>query len=71
MAEVVFVVDNDVAKMREVKIGISDENYYEALQGVNEGDEVVTGPFKILSRTLKDGDLVKVEKKEKSFARED
>jgi len=71
MAEVVFVVDNDVAKMREVKIGISDENYYEALQGVNEGDEVVTGPFKILSRTLKDGDLVKVEKKEKSFTRED
>jgi HlyD family secretion protein len=71
MAEVVFVVDNDVAKMREVKIGISDENYYEALQGVSEGDEVVTGPFKILSRTLKDGDLVKVEKKEKNFARED
>ncbi|MEJ2050720.1 MAG: efflux RND transporter periplasmic adaptor subunit [Calditrichota bacterium] len=71
MVEVVFVVDNDVAKMREVKIGISDENYYEALQGVNEGDEVVTGPFKTLSRTLKDGDLVKVEKKEKSFASED
>ena len=71
MVEVVFVVEGDVAKMREVKIGISDENYYQVLQGVNEGDEVITGPFKVLSRTLKDGDLVKVKNKEKGFVGED
>ncbi len=71
MVEVVFVVEGDVAKMREVKIGISDENYYQVLHGVNEGDEVITGPFKVLSRTLKDGELVKVKNKEKGFVRED
>jgi HlyD family secretion protein len=63
LVEVVFVVEDGIAHMRPVKVGISDENYYEALEGVNEGDEVVTGPFKVLSRTLKDGDRVKVKKK--------
>lgn len=71
LAEVVFVVEGDVAKMREVKIGISDENYYEVLQGVEDGEELITGPFKILSRTLKDGDHVKVKNKEQGFKREE
>ncbi len=63
LVEVVFVVEDGIAHMRPVKIGISDENYYEVLEGVQEGEEVVTGPFKVLSRTLKDGDRVKVKKK--------
>lgn len=63
MVEVVFVVQDGIAHMRPVKVGISDENYYEVLEGVSEGDEVVTGPFKILSRTLKDGERVKIKNK--------
>lgn len=65
LLEVVFVVENGVAKMREVKVGISDDNYYEVKEGLNEGEEVITGPFKILSRTLEDGDAVKVKNVEK------
>jgi HlyD family secretion protein len=64
LVEVVFVVENNTAKMREVKVGISDDNYYEVQEGLNEGEEVITGPFKVLSRSLEDGDLVKIKSQE-------
>jgi HlyD family secretion protein len=60
MIEVVFVVDEGIARMRQIEIGISDENYYEVINGLQEGDEVVTGPFKVLSRELDDEDEVKI-----------
>ncbi len=60
LVEVVFVVKDGVAHVRPVKLGISDDNYYEVLSGLEEGEEVVTGPFKVLSKILKDGDRVKV-----------
>ncbi len=63
LVEVVFVVEDGVAKMRPVTVGISDENYYQVIEGVREGEEVITGPFRILSRTLKDGEAVKVNNK--------
>jgi HlyD family secretion protein len=65
LVEVVFVVEDGTAEMREVKVGISDDNYYQVKEGLNEGEEVITGPFKVLSRTLEDGDLVKVKSQEK------
>jgi HlyD family secretion protein len=60
MVEVVFVVADGIAHMREVEIGISDDNYYEVRSGLEEGETVVTGPFTALSRILEDGDAVKV-----------
>ncbi len=60
LVEVVFVVEDGVAHIRPVKLGISDDNYYEVLSGLKEGDEVVTGPFRVLTKVLKDGDRVKV-----------
>ncbi len=69
MVEVVFVVEDGVAKMRPVEVGISDENYYEVKSGLSEGDEVITGPFNVLSRTLKGGDPVKVKNSQKGFVR--
>jgi HlyD family secretion protein len=66
LVEVVFVVEENTARMRPVKVGISDDNYYQVLDGLVEGEEVITGPFRLLSRTLEDGDLIKVNNKEKS-----
>ena len=60
MVEVVFVVADGIAHMREVEVGISDDNYYEVRSGLDEGESVVTGPFTALSRILEDGDAVKV-----------
>jgi HlyD family secretion protein len=69
LVEVVFVVEENTARMRPVKVGISDDNYYQVLDGLVEGEEVITGPFRLLSRTLEDGDLIEVNNKEKSPAR--
>ncbi len=61
LMEVVFVLREDnTVEMRPVKLGISDDSYYEVLSGLEEGEEVVTGPYRVLSRTLKDGDRVRV-----------
>lgn len=69
LMEVVFVVEDGIAHMRPVTLGISDDNYYEVVSGLQEGQEVVTGPYRILSRTLSDGDKVEVNNKEKQLAR--
>ena len=66
--EVVFVLqkDNTVKKVK-VKTGIQDLNYIEILEGLKQGDEVITGPYSIVSKTLKDGNLVSIVAKDKLF----
>jgi HlyD family secretion protein len=53
--EVVFVVEGDHVNAVPVKIGISDDNYWEITDGLKEGDEIVTGGFKAIGRELEDG----------------
>ncbi|MCP5524615.1 MAG: efflux RND transporter periplasmic adaptor subunit [Verrucomicrobiales bacterium] len=53
--EVVFVVEGDHVKMAPVKRGISDDNYTEITEGVEEGQEVVSGGYRAISRDLDDG----------------
>jgi HlyD family secretion protein len=60
LKEIVFVVSGDTVKSTEVKAGIQDANYIEILSGLKESDEVVKAPFKLISKTLKAGDHVKV-----------
>lgn len=60
LKEIVFVVVNDKVEQREVKTGIQDANYMEITEGLKEGEKVVKAPFKLISKVLKDGDLVKV-----------
>jgi len=62
---VIFVNDKGVAKMVEVKTGISDYDNIEILSGVADSTEVITGPFLAVSKRLKEGEKVrKMEKKE-------
>jgi HlyD family secretion protein len=67
--EVVFVNDKGKAKMKEVKTGITDTaaGTIELIEGLKEGEEIISGPFIAVSKKLKDGDVVskKVEKKDK------
>ncbi len=65
MIEVVFCVEDNKAVSKPVKLGISDDTHYVVISGVEEGDEVITGPFRVLSRTLKNDDLIDFEKKKK------
>lgn len=57
---VVFVNDNGTAKRVEVETGISDNTHIQILNGVREGDEIVTGNYRILSRELQNGDKIRV-----------
>lgn len=63
--EVVFVIKNGVAHIRPVKTGISSDTDTEILEGVKEGDTIVVGSFRALSKQLRDGKPVKIEKKKK------
>jgi HlyD family secretion protein len=60
--EGVFIVENEKTVFRAVKTGILGESDVEILEGVNEGQEIVTGSFKTL-RTLREDARIKVEKK--------
>lgn len=63
--EVVFINNNGIAKMIPVETGISDYDNIEILSGISDTTQVVTGPFLIVSKRLKDGDPVKeVEEKD-------
>lgn len=60
--EVVFVYDNatNTVKTVKVKTGISDFENIEIISGLNSGQKVVSGPFRAVSTTLKDGAKVAV-----------
>ena len=57
--EVVFVLEGDHVKMVPVKIGISDDSYWEITDGLKEGQEVVSGGFRAITRELEDGKRIR------------
>jgi HlyD family secretion protein len=61
--ETVFVLEGEIARLVAVEIGISDGVSVEIIDGLEEGQTVITGPYKVL-RTLQDGDKVKALKGE-------
>ncbi len=62
LQRVVFVYSGAKVKMVPVETGIADSTYMEIKSGVAAGDEVVTGSFSVITRTLRDGMTVRVEK---------
>jgi HlyD family secretion protein len=54
-------------RFKPVKTGILGETEIEVLEGLGEGDEIVTGSYRTL-RTLKDKAKIKVDKKKKEKA---
>ena len=58
--EVVFVHRAGKVKAVKVKTGISDFDNIEIISGLQAGDEVVSGPFRAISKQLKDGVAVDV-----------
>ena len=64
--EVVFVIRDGKAVLTPVKTGISDFQNIEILSGVKPGEQVASGPFRAVAKTLKDGATVDI-KDEKSL----
>jgi len=59
--EIVFVIENGVAKKKNVKTGISDDNYIEVTEGLGDGLEVVKGSYKAITKDLEEDTKVKVD----------
>jgi HlyD family secretion protein len=58
--EVVFAHDGDTVKMLPVKTGISDNDHFEIISGVAEGQEIVIGGYTAISKDLEEGKKVKL-----------
>ncbi|MBK9527292.1 MAG: efflux RND transporter periplasmic adaptor subunit [Acidobacteria bacterium] len=63
----VYVLDGNKAKFVEVETGIIGESDRQIISGLKAGDEVITGPSRILN-TLKDGAVVKKQVKKEGEA---
>ncbi|WP_434037026.1 efflux RND transporter periplasmic adaptor subunit [Formosa sp. 4Alg 33] len=63
--ECVFIKEGDLAKLRVVKTGIQDNSNIEIISGLESGDEVITGPYNMVAKTLKNGDKVGLKELEK------
>lgn len=59
---VVFLHENGKAKMVVVETGISDRDYIEIRSGLSEGMEVISGSFRAITRLLRDGTPVIVQR---------
>lgn len=58
--EAVFVKEGELAQLRRVETGIQDQSRIAILSGLEEGEEVITGPYHLVTNNLKDGDQVEV-----------
>jgi HlyD family secretion protein len=62
--EYVFVFDEGKAKLTAVKTGVQDNMYIQIIEGLEKGLEVITAPYRAVSKELKNGDdVIKVDKK--------
>lgn len=69
--EIVFVLQkNQTVKPVIVNTAIQDMNYIEIISGLKEGEEVVVGPYNVVSKQLKKDTKVKVVSKDKLFEKE-
>ncbi len=66
LEEIVFIYKDGKTVKKPVKTGISDDYYIEIISGLSVGDEVISGPYKSISRELEDGSQVVKEEKSNS-----
>jgi HlyD family secretion protein len=62
MQRVVFVKNGETVRMQKVQTGLADNTFIEIRSGIKPGDEVVSGSYTAISRKLKDGAKVEIEK---------
>ncbi len=62
LQRVVFIKTGDKVRQQKVETGIADTTYIEIKSGIQPGDEVVSGSYTAISRKLKDGAKVAIEK---------
>ena len=68
--ECVFVVEGNTVKLTPVTTGIQDNSYIEIKSGLKEGQEVVSAPYNLIARQLKNGDAIEKVKKDQLYSKE-
>ena len=58
--EIVFCIEDGKAIAKQVKTGIQSDELIEILEGIEEGEEVVTGSYRAISKDLDNGAIVKI-----------
>ena len=58
----IYLMDGDKVKFVEVQTGITGESDIQIISGLSEGDQVITGPSRVLNK-LKEGEVVKKQTK--------
>ncbi|MEE9430150.1 MAG: efflux RND transporter periplasmic adaptor subunit [Melioribacteraceae bacterium] len=71
ISEVVFVEDGNLAKMVNVELGISDDTYMEITSGLEEGQMVISGSYRAISKELEDSTKVKITNKSEDEDKEE
>ena len=69
--EVVFIVDGSQVEQVSIKTGISDDTYIEVTEGLEGDEEVVSGPYRAISKELEDGSKVMLPSKDKEKKEKD
>ncbi|MFZ5433032.1 MAG: efflux RND transporter periplasmic adaptor subunit [Calditrichota bacterium] len=64
--EGVFLFVADSAVWKPIKTGLSSDRYIEVLDGIAEGDSIITGPYRVLARELKQGMKIKIREEPKA-----
>ena len=65
--EYVFLYEDGIARMQEVKTGIQDNTYIYIIEGLEEGQEVIVAPYRAVTKKLKNNDEVEKVDKEELF----
>ncbi len=71
LIECVFVYQDRKALLKPVKTGVQDNTYIQIKSGISEGDEVITAPYRVVSKLLKNGEEVKKVDKKDLFKEKD
>jgi hypothetical protein len=58
----VFVINGEKAEFRKLETGITGATDIEVLSGLKEGDEIITGSYKVI-RTLRSDAKIKIDNK--------
>lgn len=58
---IVWIVNGSKVQSRTVETGISDQGYIEIVKGLKGGETIVTAPFNAVSKSLKNGAIIRVE----------
>jgi HlyD family secretion protein len=59
--EIVFYIEGGRALARQVETGIQSDDLIEILDGLKEGDEIVTGSYRAISKDLENGAMVSID----------